>query len=855
MWLIFRGLNFSRNTDSGQIGHLWMGTNLVNQMPWIIATLPRCIHRPAGPIVAALIAGIALGAWLPGFFWPAVSGLILFSALMVRNVRRGRPGVIWPVLSCVLMGYISIQPWLVDTVPQNHVSRFVGDQTWQIGGVIAEQPRLNGDRWRFVLAVDGLQAGKQCHAVSGRVMVSGRAKWPGACQGDRVVFSGRLRTIRNFANPGGFDYERFMALQAVRARVYAKAGTLKIAPGKVYRGWQARLDQYRGQLADCMGEALNSYPQPTVQLLEAILIGNRDQISPRERQAFNRAGVGHVLAISGLHIGMVATVSFAVAKWLLSWIPLMLRRAWTRKGAALISLGPVIGYGLLSGLAPSTQRAMLMVAVFLIGFWVGRRHDWFNTLALAGLIILLFHPPALLSISFQLSFMAVLAILAGLTVRSGRSPELNAPIWRRLLGRFVSFVQVSLLAILGTLPLVLYYFNQVSIAGLAVNLVVVPLVGAVIVPAGLAGVAATVLNVELATLLWQVAAMGADVVRITVHWAAQRPWSAIQCVSPSGLEICLYYLTGALLLYWPRIVRPKAVLAAVLVLIATDGGYWIYQRFGRQDLRVTVIDVGQGTANLLQFPGGYTALVDGGGFSDNTAFDVGAKIVAPLLWRQKIATVDLLVLSHANSDHINGLLFILEHFKVKEIWSNGQTSPGAGFRQWERLIAALHKRHLKVGQLSAPKVIHGVRLEVLAPPGNFLQRLEMEPWRDLNNNSLVVQARYHEISFLFTGDIMAGAEEELVARLGSQGLQSTILIVPHHGSRSSSTSFFLKAVDPREALISSGWRNRFGFPHDQVLQRLAQMGVRTWCTANHGAIQVVTNGRQYEIMTCRASRD
>ncbi len=809
------------------------------------------IHRPMVPVVVAIVAGIAIGADRPGHLWSAGCGFILFSALVIRSILLNRPRAAWPVLMMAFVGYLSIQPWLIDDLPDDHVSRFAGDRTWQISGRIAEQPRLSEDRWRFVMVVDGLKAGSQSHVASGRVMVSGRRDWPGVSRGDRVSFIGRLRTIRSFANPGGFDYERFMAMQAVRTRAYAKAGTLKIALDNADFGWPGKLDRYRTRLAGQMDEALSGFPRPTVRLLKALLLGDRNQLTPQDRQAFNRAGVGHVLAISGLHIGMVAAVSFAVTKWLLAWIPLLLQRAWTRKGAALISLGPVLGYGLLAGLSPSTQRAMTMAAIFLVGFWVGRRHDWFNTLAIAGLLILMIYPPALLSISFQLSFMAVLAILAGLAVRTGHAVNFKGSIWKRLLRRLASFVWVSLLAIFGTLPLVLYYFNQVSVVGLAVNLIVVPAVGMVIVPAGLLGVAATVLNADLATLLWHIAAMGMDAVRITVQWTAQWSWSAVQWVTPTGLEICLYYALGAILIFWKRVPRPRVALSFVLVLAALDGGYWVYQRFGRSELRVTAIDVGQGTANLLQLPGGFTALIDGGGFSDNTAFDVGAKIVAPLLWRQKIATVDLVVLSHANSDHLNGLLYILEHFSVKEVWSNGEASPGAGFRQWERLISALQIPHFEVRHLPAVKVLHGVQLKVLAPPRNYRQRSAIEPWRDLNNNSLVLRVRYKDISFLFSGDIMAGAEEDLVARMAGQCLHSTVLIVPHHGSRSSSTTVFLRAVQPKEALISAGWHNRFGFPHVEVKRRLSNMGVRWWCTADNGAIQIATDGSTYRIKTCR----
>jgi competence protein ComEC len=811
------------------------------------------IHRPAAPMSLALIAGIAVGACRPGCAWWVAGALILCGAWLIHSILLGRSGSAGPILFFAFVGYFSIQPWLIVSVPDHHVSRFVGDRTWRIGGVIAEPPSLFRGRWRFVLAADTLDSGRQHDKVSGRVVVNGRGGWPGAVRGDRVVFKGRLRRIRSFANPGGFDYERFMALQSIRARAYAKTGSLRVVSTESGGGWRGKLDACRNQLGDRMDLALSGYPKPTIQLLRAILLGDRDQVSPQMRQAFNRAGVSHVLAISGLHIGMVAGVSFAVVKWLLTWIPLMLRYAWTRKGAALASLVPVAGYGLLAGLSPSTQRAMIMATLFLLTYWVGRRHDWINTLAMAALVILWIHPPALLSVSFQLSFMAVLAILAGMSIGPGRTAGQESSLHRRLLCRLALLVRVSLLAVAGTLPLVLYYFNQVSLAGPAVNLFVVPLVGLVIVPAGLAGAAAAAISTDLATLLWHIAAMGMDTVRTAVEWTAQLPWSAVQTVTPTGLEICLYYLLAAVLLGRKRIPRPRTALAVILVLGTLDAGYWIHQRFGRRDLQVTVIDVGQGTANLVQFPGGYTALIDGGGFSDNSTFDVGAKIVGPLLWRLKIATVDLVVLSHADSDHLNGLLYILEHFNVKEVWSNGEPSSNRGFRKWQRLIAALQVRHPDWDSLPTTKFCHGVRMKVLAPPRDFRRRRAKKRWHDVNNNSLVLHLSYRDVSFLFAGDVMAAAEKDLVSRFGAGQLQSTILVVPHHGSRRSSTAPFLKAVQPREALISAGWRNRFGFPHADVMRRLERVGARTWCTAGRGAIRVETDGKDYRIKTCRVS--
>jgi competence protein ComEC len=289
----------------------------------------------------------------------------------------------------------------------------------------------------------------------------------------------------------------------------------------------------------------------------------------------------------------------------------------------------------------------------------------------------------------------------------------------------------------------------------------------------------------------------------------------------------------------------------VLLLVCSDAVYWSYIRFGRRQLRVTAVDVGQGSANLLELPGGDTVLIDGGGFSDNNAFDVGAKILAPLLWRRKIGSIDLVVLTHPNSDHLNGLLFLLQHFDVKAVWSNHEPADTAGYRKWRRLLERRGIRHRNFQTLPAVVERNGVRFEVLAPPRDFLKRRLTETWRDPNNNSMVVRVSLGKVSILMTGDIGEQAELELVGRYSSQRLRSTVLMVPHHGSRKSSTIDLLSAVDPKEAVISAGWRNRFRFPHRETLERLSAVGSRVWCTADSGAIQIITDGETYHVKPTR----
>jgi competence protein ComEC len=286
------------------------------------------------------------------------------------------------------------------------------------------------------------------------------------------------------------------------------------------------------------------------------------------------------------------------------------------------------------------------------------------------------------------------------------------------------------------------------------------------------------------------------------------------------------------------------------VIGGLDAGYWCQRRFG-QKMTVTVLDVGQGSANLLQLPGGFTVLIDGGGFGDNAIFDVGRSVVAPMLWRNKIKTIDRVILTHADSDHLNGLIFILNNFTVGEVWSNHEETATDGYRLWSETISARGIRHLPFEQLPRHSETAGVQFQILGPPEDFMARRLSERWRDDNANSLVTRVIWGSVAFFFSGDITARMERELVARYGPKGLQSTVLLVPHHGSRGSSSPAFIGAVRPAEAVISAGADNRFNFPHPEVTARLAAVGARMWRTDRGGAVRLVSDGTTCRIASCR----
>jgi competence protein ComEC len=804
------------------------------------------IYRPLIPVTLTLLAGIGLGAFCPGRVL-FVSVVALICALIVLAlVLTRRPAIVLPLLFCAAVGYLLPQPWLAARLSENHVSRFADQQQWRITGTIRDRPHVQSRRAQFSLAAERLQRGNRDIAVRGNIRVTVGGKITGLRRGDPVTFSGRLKPIRNFNNPGRFDYVRFMSLDDTRVRTYtAGERILNSAPFRS-ADEASPINGVRDGILNKMETALAGRSPDAVALLAALIVGERGALRPELREAFNRSGMAHLLAISGLHVGMVAAVVFGLSAWCLAWLPPLLRRAWTRRVAAACAFLAVLAYGVLAGLSPATQRALVMSSAALLTFWVNRRHDWGNALAVAALIILLVMPPVVLGPSFQLSFAAVLAILGGSSLLRPAVPEADDSWALRTRRRLTALVWVSLLATLGTLPLVMYYFNQVSLVGPAANIVAVPAVGCLVLPAGLLGVVFSFFSPALAALCWQVAALTLEALLILVHTIAAWPPAAIKTITPTIVEIALWAGVMMLAFNWRHRRLRIATLTILLIAIALDVGYWTQRRFDRHRLTVQVIDVGQGSANLLQLPGGYTVLIDGGGFGDNEAFDVGKLIVAPFLWRQKIKTVDLVVSTHTDSDHLNGLLYILEHFNVGEVWSNQEPCAVARCRKWQEIIQRRKITHPPFGELALETERKGVRFVLLNPPLDFLTLGRSERWRNANNNSLVLQVAWGGTSFLFTGDIGQRAEADILKRQRVERLRSTILIVPHHGSRTSCSQAFLEAVRPHEAIIPAGWDNRYGFPHPLVLERLDKMECRTWRTDLYGAVRIVTNGKTYE---------
>ena len=373
-------------------------------------TALKCCPRPFIPLLLSLIGGIGFGVYLPVLRWPVIS-MAAAAGIGAHFLRRENSRLL-PLILFAGLGYLSILPWCAARFPENHVVHYADGHRWRIVGLVHDRPQRQARRTRFILRVERLGQDHRGHPVSGllRVTVAGGAV--DLDRGDRIAFASRIRSIHNFNNPGAFDFQQYMAFQKIWATAYSSAEKLRVLDRAAGSGTTRLLDTVRDHI-DALIDHTRAGPHRDV--LRALILGDRSRISSDLREAFHRSGVGHLLAISGLHIGIVAGSAFFVLVAVASRFEFLLWRAWTKKAAAIGAFLPAVLYAVIAGMSPSTQRALAMVGVFLMTYLLEREQDPVNTLAVAALLILILHPPALFSISFQLSFAAVFFIIFGLS--------------------------------------------------------------------------------------------------------------------------------------------------------------------------------------------------------------------------------------------------------------------------------------------------------------------------------------------------------------------------------------------------------------------------------------------------------
>lgn len=784
----------------------------------------------AAPLWLGGLLTLSVASWIIGGFRLAALVSLLGSAFLVGNLTLHR--VYAPDFS------------------GHDLRQLALPQKITLEGWLFQEPERGPTRGRLYLEARRVWQDGQPRPATGKVLVTVRHLRDRWQYGEVLRLSLKLRVPRNFQTPGSFDYAGYLARRGIylTAFVWDDKNIEKVEPANRPGTWlRHRLENIRRTVGAFFDTHLPTIPAA---ILRALIIGDKSRLDPELRDSFTRVGVAHVLAISGLHIGLVAMLAYGAWRWLLARSQYALLMWSVPKLAAFFTLPVVLLYAGIAGGSVSTLRAVIMVAVFLTARLLDREEEVFRSLALAALIVSLIWPGAILDISFQLSFVAVLAIFLGLhrfriwQDNRDKARADDPSQWRQRLRRWAGlYCLVTLSATVGTLPLVATYFHIVSQVGFLANLLVVPFLGSLAVVLGLAAAALVFLHEGAAPLV--VGCAGAVVSGGVWMVEAIAAWSvaAVYSVTPTLFELLLFYTLCVSLLFFSHL-QPsglrKVFFSCLFSLMLVDSLYWIAQRYFQTELRISFLDVGQGDAAVVEFPGSHVMVIDAGGFTSQT-FDSGRAIIAPFLWQRKIGRIDTLVLSHPNLDHYGGLDFLAKHFGVTSFWFNGEEQPDS--RRFKRLMTTLQANDIQTHTLcrdTPDREIGGVQVHILHPPCG-------QTGLDTNDASLVLRLSHGEVDILFSGDVEAAGEGILLSTPAR--LESEILKVPHHGSRSSSTQPFLEAVSPQVAVASLGYRNRFRFPAPEVVDRYERQGATLLRTDQAGTITVLSDGKSYRIET------
>ena len=812
-------------------------------------------NRPLIPLLFIFMAGIFTGHALPegvgAFLLPLLSTIFLLLFLYLFLPNRFRAGCILILffLCGVFLEVHSSRPSKILPLGQQH-------QRVVMEGTLLEPMQVLEETAKLRVMVQTVFSQETVVPVREKVLVTVYRHAPQGLQpGGKIRFPARLHPFRNFKNPGAYDYETAMQAKRFSCSAAVSDGRFIVPRGGGSLPFPyGYLETVRQPLRQFFHRSLSPEDE---KLFRALILGERRDIGPALREPFARTGLGHILAVSGLHIGLVSWVAFFFFKWLLTRSYGLTLTIDVRKGAALLTCVPVVVYASLAGLQVSCQRAMIMALVFFASILLDREKEIWSTLAVAALIILAMEPMALFSIDFQLSFGAVVGILwlsapfiSGMDARLENQPRLKR-FFIRLKHNLMGLAVICLAAQIFLLPLIVHYFHRVSPVALFANITTIPLLGFWIIPAGLLAALLLPLSPFLATLLLHTGAAGLHTMMAIIRFWSQLPFASFWMFTPNMLETGLFYALIFCIFFLRKWHWTKPVLVLVCAVIFLDTGYWVYSTTFRRQLRVTFLDVGQGNAALVEFPDGKRIVIDGGGFPVSR-FDVGRNVVAPFLWHEKVMRVDFLVLSHPQADHMNGLVFLARAFHPKEFWFNGDRSPDAVFSE---LMDVLSSREIKIrypALLSHASDVSGVKTEILHPALSAGALQSAGKSESLNDRSLVLRFSYRGRSFLFPGDIEQRGENALLKNMRGS-IKSQVLLSPHHGSSTANSVEFLAAVAPRICIISCGKENRFGFPHPSTLQRLRLAKCRILRTDREGAIQfsVAGKGGECQLRTYR----
>lgn len=827
-------------------------------------------------LLAGLVVGILLADAMKlqlhqGAFFLGALLFLLVGAVLIKREHKLAWLCLW--LGLILLG--AGRYYLAINIEENNIIKLAGQQV-KLQGKLAEPPNVTRDEkgklhLQYVVEVEkvwqGSKSGKAGQVMQGKLLVyGGEESFKKSPQqegnkaaglddnnavetpegiygqvGDGIQLTGSIREFHDYGNPGRMNTVMSNKAKGICGRAMISKYSLVIEPRQ--ENSLARLaEQVRNKYEAYMAQAM---PKQDAAAIFAMLFGGYQGIRPELLEAFTVTGIVHILSVSGSHITLMAGTANIVGRFL----------HMSPRATAALATGVILFYSLLAGAIPPVIRSALMGILTLLALTAGRERDAQHILGLVALGLLLYSPLWLFDISFQLSFGATAGLLY-------LAPLLRERLRKKLPVFVADSLAVTIGAQLSVLPIIAWYFNVLSLSSLLANLVIAPIVEWIIVAGLLAGLLASLLPMA-GKVVFLLASVVLGLVYELSRWVAALPGSQIYMPTFSWWGGILYYMGlgwliidgehkkrlmscvgSKYLLAMGRKLRDSKGWQAVFLLGMLVVVFCCWPILGNnKEMQVHFIDVGQGDSALVITPHGRAFMVDTGGVREGS-YDIGSRVDVPYLLHYGVQKLDYIFLTHAHDDHAGGMKGILTKIPVGAI-GIGHEGAGDYLQAFGTGEIGKIKKLLVPLQEGSSIELDGVRIDMLySPESRKVQESQLQATG--NEFSNLIRVSYGEASFLFTGDLVAEQEQQVLAN--GTNVASTVLKVGHHGSRTSSSQEFLTAVNPGWAVISCGYNNSFGHPHKEILNRLTSCTkAEILRTDQQGAIVFRTDGKSIKV--------
>ena len=751
-----------------------------------------------------LLAALATGILFMENFLPTLKIFLAMCAsvtigIILATWKKETATVTKAVALIIFFAIGALRFYAADNLPANDISKFEG-QTVKIFGTVRDEPQVktlsNGlTQQRFIVEVE--KVGKT--PTSGAIILTAYDEIKPARIGDKISADGKIKFITNYKNPGQIDNATRLKSDGITARMSAGKSGVEIeeVEGSFWTKFLRMVASIRQHYKNSMAGVMSSEDAAAI---FAMLFGGYAGLNPDLVEEFATTGIVHILSVSGSHMSLLAAATAALC--LLLKIP--------RTPTLIIGIFVIFTYTILSGMLPQVIRSAIMGILVFYGTAMQYENISARFLTLTALAMLINQPLLIYDISFQLSFSST----AGLIYISQdlRMKMHKLPRW------FTMPAAMTISAQIASLPVVIWYFNRVPLSSVLANVFVMPLLEIVIVGGLLGGLVALVIPFA-GKIFFVVESLifgaGAELNKLF----ANLPFSSIQ-VPTLGIAAGFIY-------YVALIFRQKKILALLIILLAIN----FFKPSG--NVEISFVDVGQGDCCVVLTPNRKCLIFDTGGVREK-AFDIGGRVVLPYLKHENIFSVDTIFLSHVHDDHSGGAGTIIRQMPVREIITANENKSeySAVFGISEQKLT-----NLRAGQQGEIFKIDGVTIEILYAP-------KVGTGNEISN---VYRVSYGAVSFLITGDLVTENEKQMLDE--KINVTATVLKVGHHGSHTSSSEEFLRAVNPKVAVICVGYGNNFGHPRPEVLERLEKIHAKIYRTDLDGLIKFKTDGQKLEVKT------